>query len=238
MNATGNETLDRIQQEIKESLDREEELRKKYQNNNNNPEETNGYMNGRESPQPPKMPLQNGSINHKTNGSARRFAPNPLNKGVMEKFLKLRGKLNVVTMKPATQPQNSWTQNEPIVMEPLKVTIVQKEKPGRNGFIPAEEKMKRELREFQMREDELRKERRKSQPDLMAALEAEHEIEGTLKPKSAVLMYSCEDLRENGFGSNKLKPARSLADLCDASDEELETPGTHSLIMQFENLHK
>ncbi|RZB70341.1 hypothetical protein BDFB_007328 [Asbolus verrucosus] len=244
MNATGNETLDRIQQEIQEALQREEELRKKYNLiNNNEPEEhVNGYVNPQtqspEPPQSPPTPTTNGiskiTLAPRVNVS-RMFAPNPSSKGVMHKFLKMRGKLNVVSMKPMTEPQIAWVQED--TFEPAKVTI-EAGKPIRNGFVSAEEKMRRELQEFQRREAELRKERRKSQPDLMAALESENEVETNLKPaRSTALLYSNEDLTDESYlPPTSLKPARSLAELCDASDEELETRGTHHLIRQFENL--
>ncbi|XP_015834861.2 uncharacterized protein mdu [Tribolium castaneum] len=237
MESTGNETLDRIQQEIQETLKREEELRKKYNIfNNNDPEvRVNGHQTP--SPEPPRAPLTNGTTAPKPSAtsSTRRFAPNTSSKGVMQKFLKMRGKLNMVSMRPKMEPQTAWTSDE--VFEPARVTI-EAGKPIRNGFIPAEEKMKRELQEFQKREEELRKERRKSQPDLMAALEKEAVVETNLKPaRSMSMMYSSEDLtEETNSAPTSLKPARSLAELCDASDDELETRGTHSLIMQFENL--
>ncbi|XP_044255861.1 uncharacterized protein LOC123005888 [Tribolium madens] len=243
MESTGNETLDRIQQEIQETLKREEELRKKYNIlNNNDPDvHVNGYQTPSPEPtQPPRIPLTNGTAVPKppvTNtSSTRRFAPNTSSKGVMQKFLKMRGKLNMVNMRPKTEPQTAWTSDQ-VFEEPARVTI-EAGKPIRNGFIPAEEKMKRELQEFQKREEELRRERRKSQPDLMAALEREAVVETNLKPaRSMSMMYSSEDLtEENSLASTSLKPARSLAELCDASDDELETRGTHSLIMQFENL--
>ncbi|EFA02644.1 hypothetical protein TcasGA2_TC008365 [Tribolium castaneum] len=237
MESTGNETLDRIQQEIQETLKREEELRKKYNIlNNNDPEvRVNGHQTP--SPEPPRAPLTNGTTAPKSSAtsSTRRFAPNTSSKGVMQKFLKMRGKLNMVSMRPKMEPQTAWTPDE--VFEPARVTI-EAGKPIRNGFIPAEEKMKRELQEFQKREEELRKERRKSQPDLMAALEKEAVVETNLKTaRSMSMMYSSEDLtEETNSAPTSLKPARSLAELCDASDDELETRGTHSLIMQFENL--
>lgn len=239
MESAGNETLDRIQQEIQETLKREQELRKKYNLLNNNEPEV--LVNGHKTPspepvQPPRPPLTNGTSAPKPPvNNTRLFAPNASAKGVMHKFLKMRGKLNVVTMQPKSQPQSAWT--PPDLFEPARVTI-EAGKPVRNGFVPAEVKMRRELQEFQKREEELRMERRKSQPDLMAALEREAVVETNLKPaRSMSMMYSCEDLTEDSNSApTSLKPARSLAELCDASDDELETRGTHSLIMQFENL--
>ncbi|KAH0810062.1 hypothetical protein MTP99_011749 [Tenebrio molitor] len=239
METTGNGTLDRIQQEIQEALQREEELREKYNllNNNDPPKHVNGYAaSPSPEPQPPPHTPNGKAMTAPIPTAQRLFAPNPSStKGVMQKFLKMRGKLNIVTMKPKSEPQSAWVPDT--TLEPPKVTI-EAGKPLRNGFIPAEEKMRRELQEFQMREAELRKERRKSQPDLMAALESEALEETNLKPaRSLSLRFSTEDLTEESSSApNSLKPARSLAELCDASDEELEPRGTHSLIMQFEKM--
>ncbi|XP_063905998.1 uncharacterized protein LOC135124694 [Zophobas morio] len=237
MESTGNETLDRIQREIQEALQREEELRQKYNLlNNNEPEaHTNGFKTP--SPEPPtpapRAPVANGLDTPKT--AARLFAPNVSSKGVMQKFLKMRGKMNMVTMKPKVETQSSWVPEE--TFEPAKVTI-EAGRPIRNGYVSAEEKMKRELMEFQKREAELRLERKKSQPDLMAALEKEQEVQTNLQPaRSMAQFYSSEDLTEEGGPVPRvLKRGKSLAELCDTSDEELESRRTHSLIMQFENL--
>lgn len=109
----------------------------------------------------------------KTNGF-RRFPPNLSARGVMQKFLKMHGKINInhtnntnsngVIKEPNGPPDFTPTFLPPIdSFEPAKVAL-EFDKPLRNGYISAEEKMRRELLDFQQREAELRMERRKSHP--------------------------------------------------------------------------
>ncbi|KAG5873465.1 hypothetical protein JTB14_007859 [Gonioctena quinquepunctata] len=224
MNKHKNNTLSRIQNEIKENLEREKELKNGHSiMNGNNP---------------------NGALIIEPKGSNssgfRRFIPNTNTKGVMQKFFKSRGKLSL----PAYSNGNSI---DDAAFQPAKI-VVEKGKPLRNGYVPAKEKIVKELLDFQLRETELRNERIKSQSDLMAALELEDSCESewgtrigdTLKPgKSMSCLYQPEDdevLVNNHSAPSSLKPSRSLAALCDLSDEEIDVPGTHSLIMQFENM--
>ncbi|KAJ8981146.1 hypothetical protein NQ317_013811 [Molorchus minor] len=242
MNSSGSNTLDRIQREIKENLDREDELKnghsyKLYNGNgiNSNSENLHKQI---DSPSPTINRI-NGEP--KSNGF-RRFTPNT--KGVMQKFFKTRGKTSLSSIK-STGSQNGWINDA--AFQPAKLTV-EKGKPLRKGFVPTEEKIVKELQDFQIREAELRKERRKSQPNLMAALELEEyelDLENgvkdtrVLKPaKSMASLYKAadeEEVQQHSSAPCSLKPARSLAALCDLSDDE-EMPGTYSLIMQFENM--
>ncbi|XP_066145826.1 uncharacterized protein mdu [Euwallacea fornicatus] len=241
MNDSGLSTLDRIQLEIKQSIQREKELKKAHSQCSvkTEPEKKSNDIILIET-QPSLQPT-------KQNGF-RKFTQNTsTTKGVMHKFFKSRGKF----AKSSINPMNSHsTWSSDATFKPAKIIIEKGSKPLRNGFVPAEEKMKRELHEFQQRETQLREERKKSQPNLMAALllEEDNEFENLsncmwssgLKPsKSMANLYTNSD---EGFEDNSsstggsLKPARSLAELCDLSDEEGSIPGTHSLILQFESL--
>ncbi|XP_050301468.1 uncharacterized protein LOC126739716 isoform X2 [Anthonomus grandis grandis] len=236
MSSTNLSTLDRIQLEIKESIQREKELRNGY---SNPPLKQNGF-NGVHLTKP-----EENNVKKPQNGF-KKFSQNFANtKGVMHKFIKSRGRLGMTTMN-ASNNKNSWQSDN--TFQPAKIYI-EKGKSVRNGFIPAEEKMRKELQEFQQREAQLREERRKSQPNLMAALQLEEESDfddfkytgGGLKAaKSMANLYnnnSDDGFEDNGSSAGgSLKPARSLAELCDVSDDEGGLPGTHSLIMQFENL--
>lgn len=243
-------TLDKIQREIRETLKREEELRNEYlkQHNENGtdcreveePEKsrTNGNhekVNGMEQ-NSDKIMTQPA----KSNGFIRRFTPNVPTKGVMQKFFKSRGKVSASALKSENKNQNGWSSE--MSFEPPKLTI-EKGKPIRNGFIPAKEKIVREVSDFRQRESELRKIRRKSQPDLMAALQLEENLisewessvreEKPLKhAKSIANLYQPEEdeILQNNSAPCSLKPACSLAALCDVSDDELEMPGKKTFV--------
>lgn len=256
-------TLDKIQREIRENLQREDELKKGYLK----PNLTNGSNSNRSSLSGSDTetrtngftitsdPVEkiNVSLN-KTNGSMevtalksdgvtpvvsdvsntngfRKFIPNTASKGVMQKFIKSRGRLSTLPIKKSNEINGNWYNDD--VFEPLKVNT-EKGKPIRKGYIPAEEKIERELTDFQQREEELRKIRRQSQPDLMAALEREEEEEESewkngfkeyktsKHTKSMANLYQVDDdtRSQDSSAPSSLKPARSLAELCDISDEE------------------
>ncbi|XP_060530843.1 uncharacterized protein LOC132704687 [Cylas formicarius] len=236
------DTLDRIQREIKESVQREKELRNGYASKVTKEICGDIYKNFNKNSSQESKPDVDPS---KTNGF-RKFIPNSsthCQKGVMHKFIKCRGKLSMLAIK--NNDHNEWCSDA--AFKPAKIVVGKGGKPLRNGFISAEEKMRKELEEFQTREAELRKERRKSQPNLMAALLLEnHEFtdggfhSNLLKPAKSMANLYCNNsddgYEESTSGSGSLKPARSLAELCDVSDDEAGLPGTHSLIMQFENM--
>lgn len=229
---SGNATLDKIQREIQETLEREDELKNGYSKLcNENGENINGIPNRNDSP------TSIGSNESQKSNGLRKFIPNTNTKGVMQKFFKSRGKVSMSSIKSTQSSSNGWVSDA--AFQPAKVTV-EKGKPVRNGYVPAEEKIVKELQEFQIREAELRKERRKSQPNLMAALELEEsELEPEndfkentiLKPaKSMANLYKSEEeeMQQNHSAPCSLKPARSLAALCDLSDDEIEMPGNFS----------
>ncbi|CAH0559871.1 unnamed protein product [Brassicogethes aeneus] len=251
-----NNTLDRIQKEIKESLERDNELRKLYngkvENNETNNNEvifngngtTNGVSSGITNGVSPLKQVQ------KTNG-VRLFTQNTNpTRGLMKTFFKTRGKVNAVT-KFSSSLNKMWTPED--YFNPTKVNL-EKGKPIRKGFVSAEEKMKQELMDFKKREEDLRRERRKSQPDIMAALSLEEELdEAHLAEKHTFPLKSAKSLsnlysdsedvfQDSAFSAPcSLKPSSrngsgSAALLCDMLDYRDEIPGTHSLIKQFENL--
>lgn len=250
MSALNLSTLDRIQLEIKESIQREKELKNGYSIEKPN---TNGHINGEttvngvnnHSKTVPLTESKNLILNRSNTNGFRKFTQNTSGaKGVMHKFLKSRGRLSMSSIK-ADNNHGSWASDA--AFTPAKITVEKGSKPLRNGYISAEEKMKKELQDFQQRELQLREERKKSQPNLMAALQLEEENEyedygslnGLKATKSMANLYNNSD---DGFEDNSssaggsLKPARSLAELCDISDDEGGLPGTHNLISQFENM--
>nr|CAI5849568.1 unnamed protein product [Callosobruchus analis] len=210
MNGTGQSTLDKIQNEIRENLRREDELR-------------NGYQNGVKTVAMENNTSSQSSTSSKTfskmNGF-KKFTPNISKKGVMQRFFKSRGKVGVASL--SSDAHRVWISDA--TFQPAKITVEK-----------GEEKITKELQDFQIRETELRKERFKSQPDLMASLDLEDsELESMvshssliLKPaKSMANLYQSEDEEQSegssvlGSAPGSLKPARSLATLCDVSDDE------------------
>lgn len=243
MPSTENATLQRIQQEIKESVEREEELRKGYSQLNGNGVQLNGSGG-----KPTLVRAQSTSVLSEpelpsVKNGFRRFAPNPNVRGVMHKFIKSRGKLNLSSIQTNGNGyhhppiSNPWNGNS----EPAKITV----EPGkciRKGYVPIEQRMKQELQEYSERERELRNERKKSQPNLMALLDAiesppvERRLPTLKGARSMSQLYDAEELPEDTVSApSSLKPARSLAQLIDA-EETVEVLGTHSLILQFESL--
>lgn len=255
-------TLDKIQNEIRENLKREDELKKGHliQENGNNSNRsslngsdveitTNGYSATTTNDSLEKVngslstlngSVQNGAVKANVISSApndtikangfRKFIPHNGSKGVMQKFIKSRGRLGVTSLKKTQEVNDVWYNDT--ILDPPKINP-EKGKPVRKGYIPAEEKIERELTEFQQREEELRKIRWQSQPDLMAALEKEEQEESewvnslkdykTIKhTKSTANLYQTDDdvRSQDSSAPSSLKPARSLAELCDLSDEE------------------
>ncbi|CAH1985133.1 unnamed protein product [Acanthoscelides obtectus] len=242
MNGTGQTTLDKIQNEIRENLKREDELKSGYRNGVKTVAQEKGtdITSSQSTESTESKPVS------KMNGF-KKYTPNISKKGVMQRFFKSRGKVGVTSQ--STDAHSVWISDA--TFQPAKITVEKGGKPLRNGYVPAEEKITKELQDFQIREIELRKERFKSQPDLMASLDLEDsELESIvsngssiLKPaKSMANLYQSED-DEQSEGSSvmgssapgSLKPARSLAALCDVSDDEA-LPDTHSLIMKFEHM--
>lgn len=266
MPSTENTTLQRIQREISDVLEREKELRHSYSqqddtvtnnnDNNNSEHEHNNNITRQESSVKPilqqskSMSALNGVGINGTNGTKnglRLFVTNPATKGVMHKFIKARGKINTVSgFQPSSsqvqqlkvERQKSW--NIPDTLELPKAT-----EPGlyvRKGYVPVQVKMQKELEDLYHRERELRSERRKTHASECSDddnLDNETPQFGAqLKPaRSLAQLYDLDEYR-NEFNSSlsNLKQARSLAELCDASEDELETPGSHSLIMKWEEL--
>ena len=165
----------------------------------------------------------------------RRFMSNPGNKGVMQKFIKSRGKMSAInTIKNPISPPSIGTFNVPDDIEPPKVF-----EPGkcvRKGYVPVMERMRKEIEDYQAREMELRLQRVNSHSELnhIDAYEmSDHE--DTLRPtKSMGQLYGSEEYLDDSYSTPAIKEARSLAELCDVSEDELDVPGSHSLIEQWE----
>ncbi|XP_056639093.1 uncharacterized protein LOC130446722 [Diorhabda sublineata] len=179
-------TFERIQNEIRENLEREKELKNGHSSLNEVSyllkEESTSVSNG-----------TNGILS-KSNGFTRRFIPNTNTRGVMQKFFKNRGKISQSALN-SPEPQHTFA--------PAKGICV------RNGYVPTEEKIVKELLDFQKREMELREERRKSQPDLMKALELEeHQLKYQDTRSMLKSTKSLSNLYQSGDNINVIGPLR------------------------------
>lgn len=149
MPTTENATVQRIQQEIRENVQREKELRTGYSqlngnshsftnnyNNNDKSENMNGYSANNNKPvlqRAQSTSTLSVAAEPQKNGF-RRFTPNQNAKGVMQRFIKSRGKLNITSIQANGRSANSWTNGDAMI-EPARVTV----EPGkriRNGYVP------------------------------------------------------------------------------------------------------
>lgn len=239
MPTTDDATLQQIQKEISEVVQREKELRENYTRS----ESEYGIVvsNGNGTAPPPldraqSSPALINGHNTSLNGS-RLFTQNPTTKGVMQRFIKSRGKLSTlatITNKNQATP-NTWA--SPEFVESPKPIVPAGMQP-RNGFVPIEERIRKEFQEMQKRESELRVERQKSQPDLLALLDSnspEPERRSLRSARSVSQLSDFESYEESTSAPSSLKAARSLAELCDTEEEE-QPPGSFNLIKQWENL--
>ncbi|XP_018319981.1 uncharacterized protein LOC108733357 [Agrilus planipennis] len=250
------ETFQRIQREISEVVQREKELKNNYArsqstsalldhnttllSNGSNGSSVNGdslSINNEEINVSYERAHSVSSVNERKTSvdNNRLFKPNTTSKGVMHRFIKSRGKVQGFSpiSNGAKTPSDTWNNSD--VIEPPKV---QPGKSPRNGFVPVEERIRREFEEMQLRERELKTERRKSQPDLMIAIDEPPspppEHASIRSAKSFTHLNELEDFTDVSAPVS-LKSARSLAELCDVeNDEELQTPS--NLIRQWESI--
>lgn len=147
MPTTENATVQRIQQEIRETVQREKELRTGYSqlngnshsfdnnyNNNDKLENMNGYSGNKPVLQRAQSTSTLSATAEPQKNGFRRFTPNQNAKGVMQRFIKSRGKLNITSIQANGRSANSWTNGDAII-EPARVTV----EPGkriRNGYVP------------------------------------------------------------------------------------------------------
>lgn len=269
MPSTENTTLDRIQREIMDVIEREKELRNLYSNgnnitnnSNNNNNNVNGDGGGEEVKKNGSEQVGNGHAPSASSNpveqqkpvlGVRRFAQNGNAKGVMQKFIRSRGKLGIMnTFKQHASKSFSAPLSHSLTMtstsshdfSPLKVTT-DSSKRIRNGYVPIEERMRKEIQEAHSREQELRTMRRKSNPDFAALIDLdmmEQPKMGALRAtKSMAQLNASTETLDEPFptstttnSTTTLKSAKSLAELCDADEEDIIRP--QSLIMQFEQM--
>lgn len=119
-------TLLRIQREISEVVERENELRK-YNRSLTVDEcaENDEPLPTLKRAQSVSSLLSNGHSNNNNSkqyvNGTRRFAPNPGTKGVMQRFIKAKGKLNSLSAITRSNPATSASWNSTEVIQPPKV---------------------------------------------------------------------------------------------------------------------
>jgi len=161
---------------------------------------------------------------------------------IMETFFKNKGRMPPPASTVTFTYNNNNNNTKEDVYQPPKLPVDGK-KHVRNGWVPIEEKLRREIQEAQQRESEL-KTLRKSQ-GIINTIQAEDENDGedsdsdVVYPirvtKSVTHLYdSCETLDDFPSHTN-LKPTLSLAQLCDVDDEYQPT---QNIINHFESIIK
>lgn len=186
-------------------------------------------------------------------------------RGIMQKFIASRGKLNVSQVNQ--QMQNGTTNNnfkKNLIMAPiefnsdsikalqnldkLQIERDTRGKPIRKGYVPVEEKIQNELRDLKNRETELKRLHKlnvRDSEDELSSLEGTDEaswspINGKLSRSIDVLNEMSSPSPTNLESSKpvpqpRIRPAVSLAALCDL-DDSTPPPSSHKLIARWEQI--
>lgn len=196
------------------------------------------------------------------NGFSRRFTPNnTAQKGIMQRFIASKGRLNMPALNNNTAAPVATKQTfaAPPILSPVAVSKLPEGKLVRKGFVPVEEKIQKELKDLKDREQELKKFRKKNttyqldfnsidSSDKEEDSESDDDIPLPEKLKAAksigemyeALGESCSPSPPNASGPDSyssLKPAKSLAELCDLGPEdEGLAPSSTKLIAKWESL--
>ncbi|XP_077291002.1 mitotic spindle positioning protein meduse [Arctopsyche grandis] len=265
--------LTRIQREIIEVTERENEFRKGHPTYTRKVSEsdlelgqtlTNGHSNGLTNGSNTMIrALSTSQLTSSTkpvNGFSRKFTPNNTGqKGMMQRFIASRGRLNMPTLNTSISPPTKQSFIAPPTLNPIAVSKLPEGKLVRKGFVPVEEKIQKELKDLKDREQELKKLRKKSSSyqldfssledsDKEDDIESEEDIPlpGKLRvAKSIGELYeafgdSYSPSPPNASGPDSygsMKPAKSLAQLCELGpDEEGMAPSSTKLIAKWESL--
>ncbi|XP_070490828.1 uncharacterized protein mdu isoform X2 [Chironomus tepperi] len=183
-------------------------------------------------------------------------------KGIMQKFIASRGKLNVSQVnQPA--PTNNFKKN--LIMAPiefnsdsikafqnLEKALIERDKKGkpiRRGYVPVEEKIQTELRDLKNRETELKRLHKINVRDFDDEMIPD-EIDSDWSPINGKLSKSIDALNSHSSPSpttiesskpiptprnTAIRPAVSLATLINL-EPEMEAPSSHKLIERWEHI--
>lgn len=172
----------------------------------------------------------------------RRFNVNPNQRGIMQKFIASRGRLNKLQPSAATNGHvSSATSNSPIIASshvvkqeqhrsPIELSrphimlpptaistppIIERDsngRPIRRGYIPVEEKIQRELRDLKNRESELKRLRKQKRVASQSDL-----LELNYGSDSGEDMSDEDSAVSNVYPlSRKLRSTKSIGELCEA----------------------
>ncbi|XP_058460733.1 uncharacterized protein LOC131436183 isoform X2 [Malaya genurostris] len=185
----------------------------------------------------------------------RRFNPNPNQRGIMQKFIASRGRLNKLQSTPGNNVNSISSLNSNHLMKieqhvsPIELNrsnmllpptaisappVIERDsngKPIRRGYIPVEEKIQKELRDLKNRESELKRLRKQNRVASQSNL-----VELCYESSDSGEELSDEDNTETIVFplSRKLRSTKSIGELCEAmtnsSLSPRETPSP-----QFEN---
>lgn len=172
----------------------------------------------------------------------RRFNPNPNQRGIMQKFIASRGRLNKLQPSAATNGHvSSATSNSPIIasshvvkqeqhrspielnrphimLPPTAIStppVIERDsngRPIRRGYIPVEEKIQRELRDLKNRESELKRLRKQKRIASQSDL-----LELNYGSDSGEDLSDEDSAVSNVYPlSRKLRSTKSIGELCEA----------------------
>ncbi|XP_058460735.1 uncharacterized protein LOC131436183 isoform X4 [Malaya genurostris] len=188
----------------------------------------------------------------------RRFNPNPNQRGIMQKFIASRGRLNKLQSTPGNNVNSISSLNSNHLMKieqhvsPIELNrsnmllpptaisappVIERDsngKPIRRGYIPVEEKIQKELRDLKNRESELKRLRKQNRVASQSNL-VELCYERYFSSDSGEELSDEDNTETIVFPlSRKLRSTKSIGELCEAmtnsSLSPRETPSP-----QFEN---
>ncbi|CAG9809955.1 unnamed protein product [Chironomus riparius] len=183
-------------------------------------------------------------------------------KGIMQKFIASRGKLNVGQVnQPA--PTNNFKKN--LIMAPIEFNsdsikafqnfekaLIERDKKGkpiRRGYVPVEEKIQTELRDLKNRETELKRLHKINVRDFDDEITPDEIDSSDWSPINGKLSKSIDALNSHSSPSptiesskpiptprnTAIRPAVSLATLINL-EPEMEAPSSHKLIERWEHI--
>ncbi|XP_055535310.1 uncharacterized protein LOC129724431 [Wyeomyia smithii] len=174
----------------------------------------------------------------------RRFNPNPNQRGIMQKFIASRGRLNKLSSVPASNvSSNSINNNHTAILDqhvsPIELNrptyillpptaistprVIERDsngKPIRRGYVPVEEKIQKELLDLKNRESELKRFRKQNRIASQSNL-----LELSYESDSGEELSDEEIAERNTYPlTEKLRSTKSIGELCEALNNSSLSP--------------